>query len=403
VRATQPGSPSTWQFASAAALVGAALGIVLFTAPYLPYPFLFLFLIAVMVAGWFGGIGPGLFAVLLSTIAVDYFFMRPTRALSIYAEDLPYFIAFVISALLAGWLSSARRTAEASLRQARDELEGRVASRTAELSQSNAALRAEIADRKLTEDALRTTQTELAHATRVMTMGELVASIAHEINQPLTGVITNAEACLRWLEGESANLDEARAAARRIVRDGDRAGGVIRQLRSLLKKANPLLVELDVDSVIEDVITVVQSEIRIQSIALRFEPAGDLPPVTADRVQLQQVILNLMLNGIEAMGTVEESRRTLWVRTRLFDPDLIRVSISDGGVGIAPGDLERIFDAFVTTKADGLGMGLSISRSIVEAHGGHLWAESQPGGGATFLFTLPVARAQAPRRDPVGD
>src|SRR5262249_10597472 len=160
---------------------------------------------------------------------------------------------------------------------------------------------------------------------------------AHEINQPLTGVITNAQACLRWLDGDSANLDETRAAVHRIVRDGERAGGVIRQLRALLKKADPVLVELDVDSAIEDVITVVRGESRAQSVALRFVPSAGLPAAMADRVLLQQVILNLLLNGIEAMGDVEPSRRVLAVRTS-HAADEIRVAVSDAGAGVAPGD-----------------------------------------------------------------
>ena len=371
-------------------MVGAALATVLVTAPRMPYPFLFLFLGAVMAAGWFGGLGPGLFAVLLSTLAVDYFFMPPSRAFAIHAEDLPYFGAFVISALLAGWLSSTRRDAEASLRRARDDLETRVAGRTGELEQINQALRAEMAERRLAEEALRSTQAELAHAARVMTVGELVASIAHEINQPLTGVVTNAEACLRWLDGETASLDEARAAVRRIVRDGNRAGRVISQVRAMLKKTDPQTTPLDVHRVIEDAIGVLRTELRNARVSLHFEPADPLPRAMADRVQLEQVILNLLLNAIEAMRDTPEERRALWIRTGA-GADEIRLAVEDAGSGVAPGDRDRIFDAFVTTKADGLGMGLSISRSIVEAHGGRLWVESEPGCGARFQFTLPVA------------
>jgi len=382
----------TLQYVRAALLVGAALSMVLLIQPYLRYPLSYPFLAAVVAAGWLGGIGPGLFAVLLSTLALDYFVLPPTRAFSILAEDIPYFCAFVISALLAGWLSSARRSVEASLRLARDELEDRVAERTAELQQTNAALRAEMVDRKRAQDVLRTTQAELAHVTRVMTIGELVASVAHEINQPLTGVVTNAEACLRWLDAEPANLDEARDTVRRIVRDGNRAGAVIARVRALLKKADPQMAEIDVHGAIEDVITVVQSEVRSQTVSLRFEPASDLPLIMADRVQLEQVILNLMLNGIEAMSATDGLQRVLRIRTQPWESDEILVAIEDAGIGIAPRDLDQIFDAFFTTKVGGLGMGLSISRSIVEAHGGRLWAVSEPGRGAVFQFTLPVSR-----------
>jgi len=384
-------SSSAGRYVSATLLVGAAHALVLLLDPYLPYPFLLPFFGSVMVSGWFGGMGPGLFAVLLSTLVVDYYFIPPLHSFSISVHNVPYFAAFVISALLAGWLSSARRSAEASLRMARDELEGRVEERTLELQQANESLRAEISDRQRAEEALRTTQTELAHVARAMTMGEIVASIAHEMNQPLVGVLTNGEACFRWLDSEPANLDEAREAARRIVRDGNRARAVMAQVRALLKKTDPRKTQLDLHRVIEDVISVVQSEVRRHGVSLRFEPAPSLPPVMADRIQLQQVLLNLILNGIEAMSTTDERRRVLRIRTHDYEAEEILVAVDDAGVGVAPRDMDQIFAAFFTTKADGLGMGLSISRSIVEAHGGRLWAISDLGLGATFQFTLPIA------------
>jgi C4-dicarboxylate-specific signal transduction histidine kinase len=379
------------RFLFAAGLVGAALGGVLLTSPYMPFPFLILFIPAVVLASWFEGITPGLFAVLLSTVAVDYFFIPPERAFSVNAEDLPYLVAFIISALLAAWTSSTHRTAEVSL-QIRGELELRVAERTAELERANAALRAEMAERKLAEATLRTTQSHLAHATRVSTMGELLASIAHEINQPLMALIANAGACVRWLEAKPPDLGEAIAASRRIASDGERASGVIRNLRALMKKADAQTAALDLESVIDDVITVVQSEVRHQSVMLRLEPAADLPPVLADRVQLQQVILNLVMNAVEAMSEIDEAERLLCIHTQRTGPDQICVSISDTGVGVESGDRERIFEAFFTTKVGGLGMGLAIGRTIVEALGGRLWVERNAARGTTFRFTLPIAR-----------
>jgi len=398
-REIQPRLSHLRHYALAVLLVLLAHALVLALDRYLPYPFLLPFFGAVMVAGWLGGLGPGLFAVLLSTLVVDYYFIPPLHTFSISVHHLPYFAAFVISALLAGWLSSARRSAEEALRLARDKLEDRVIERTSELQRTNDALRAEISDRKRAEDALRTTQAELAHVTRAMTMGEIVASIAHEINQPLVGVLTNGDACLRWLDGEAVNLDEARDAARRIVRDGNRAREVMAQVRALLKKTDPRKALLDIHRVIEDVLSVVQDEVRRHEISLRFEPAANLPPVMADRVQLQQVLLNLILNGIEAMSSASEQPRILRIRTHDYEAGEVLIAVDDSGVGVSARDMDHIFTAFFTTKGDGLGMGLSISRSIVEAHGGRLWAISDPGHGATFQFTLPVTFPERPRED----
>jgi signal transduction histidine kinase len=219
-------------------------------------------------------------------------------------------------------------------------------------------------------------------------LGELTASIAHEISQPLAAVVTNADASLRWLSGDSPDLAEAREAIRRISRDGRRAGDVISRMRSLFKKAGASKDRLDLNEAIEEVITLTETEARRNKVALRTELAADLPPIMGDRVQLQQVVVNLILNAIEAMATVKDRERDLVIRTQLGEGDEIRVAVRDSGIGVDPLSAERIFDAFHTTKPGGLGMGLSISRSIVESHGGHLWAASNDGPGATFQFTL---------------
>ena len=239
------------------------------------------------------------------------------------------------------------------------------------------------------EVSLRETQTELAHVSRVTTMGELAASIAHEVNQPLAGIATNANAGLRWLAGELPNLDEAREAIRRIIRDGNRASDVILRMRALFKKARTATEWLDINEAIEEVVILTQSEVQRNKVALRMELAADLPSVMGDRVQLQQVVVNLILNAIEAMSTVENRQRDLVVRTQRGEgDDEICVALQDSGIGLDPKNVERIFDAFHTTKPGGLGMGLSISRSIIERHGGRLWAVSNDGPGATFRFTL---------------
>jgi len=219
-------------------------------------------------------------------------------------------------------------------------------------------------------------------------MGELAASIAHEVNQPLSGIVTNANASLRWLAGDSPNLVEAREAIRRIIRDGNRSSDVVSRVRALLKKARPATERLDINEAIKEIVILTLSEVGKNKVALRTELAADLHPVMGDRVQLQQVVMNLILNGLEAMSTVEDRERELVIRTQSGEGDEVLVAVRDSGIGFDPVSAKRMFDAFHTTKPGGLGMGLSISRSIVESHGGRLWATSNDGPGATFQFTL---------------
>ena len=255
----------------------------------------------------------------------------------------------------------------------------------------------DISERKRVEEelhqkevSLREAQIELAHVSRVTTMGELAASIAHEVNQPLAGIVTNGNASLRWLAGGSPNLNEAREAIRRIIRDGSRAGDVVSRMRAIFKKTCAVKERLDINQAIEEVAILTQGEVRKNKVVLRMELAAYLPSITGDRVQLQQVVLNLILNGVEAMSTVRDRERELVISTECGEgEDEVHVAVQDSGIGLDPKNVERIFDAFHTTKPDGLGMGLSISRSIVERHGGRLWAVSNVGPGATFRFTLP--------------
>jgi predicted ATPase/signal transduction histidine kinase len=254
----------------------------------------------------------------------------------------------------------------------------------------------EITERKRAEEelreseaSLREAQTELAHITRVTTMGELAASIAHEVNQPLAGIVTNGNASLRWLAGPSPNLDEAREAIQRIIRDGSRAGQVVARIRALSQKTRAAKEFVDINEAIEEIVVLTGGELRRNQVVLQMDLAADLPLVVGDRVQLQQVVMNLILNGVEAMRNVAEHERNLLIRTeRGGESDEIRVALRDSGIGIDPKAQEQIFDAFYTTKPGGLGMGLAISRSIVENHGGHLWAAANEGPGATFHFTL---------------
>jgi len=250
------------------------------------------------------------------------------------------------------------------------------------------ALREQLTERKRADEALREAQVELAHVTRVTTIGGLAAAIAHEINQPLAAVITNGSACLRWLAGTTPNLDEARQAVGRIIRDGNRASDVIAKIRALLRKTGTEKERLDMNDVIREVVALAQSEIRRNGVALRAQLEGNIPPVLGDRVQLQQVVLNLIMNGIEAMSAVGDRPRELIISTQSGEIDQVHVTVQDSGIGLDPKSMERIFDAFYTTKSEGMGMGLAISRSIVENHDGRLWAVPNDGPGATFQFTL---------------
>ena len=244
------------------------------------------------------------------------------------------------------------------------------------------------AERSRAEHALREAQGELAHVGRVMIMGELTASIAHEINQPLAAVVANANACFRWLANSIPNLDEARDAISRIVRDGNRASDVIRRIRALVQKGDTEKTLLDINEVIQEVVSLTHSEIQKSGVVLKMNLAASLPRVSGDRIQLQQVILNLVMNGIEAMNTVTDRPREMMIRSAAHESDKVLVAVQDSGVGIDSQNLDKIFDSFYTTKSQGMGMGLAISRSIVENHGGRLWAVPNDGPGATFQFTL---------------
>jgi signal transduction histidine kinase len=333
-----------------------------------PYPFLFLFFGAVMVSAWVGGTAAGLFAVLISTMVVDYFFVPPFYSFSISATAEAYFGAFVVCALVASWISSSKKKSEEALKQARNQLEIRVSERTAELMK---------------------TQADLAHLSQVMSMGELAASIAHEISQPLTAVVTHGHACLEWLSSSPPNLEKARQTAGRIIQDGTQAGAVVSRIRALFKKESPAKDWLDVNEVIHELTLFLREEGARRHVSIQTDLASGLPKIKADRIQLQQVILNLVMNGMEAMAETTGQPKELVIRSRQ-ENTTIAVRIEDCGIGLDAETAEKIFDPFFTTKPEGTGMGLSISRSIIESHEGHLSAQLRPSGGAIFQFTLPL-------------
>ena len=268
------------------------------------------------------------------------------------------------------------------------------------------------AERELSqkEVSLREAQSNLAHVSRLTTMGELAASIVHEVNQPIAGIVTNANAALRWLAGEVPNLNEIGETIRRILRDGKRAGEIVGRIRALAKKAPPQKDWLDLNQAIGEVIAIARNELQRHRVSLQTQLADDLPLIMGDRIQLQQVVLNLLVNAIEAMSGANEGPRELWVSSQKVteipeeanegkfasesSPGAARthvlIAVRDSGAGLDPSALNRLFDAFYTTKPQGLGMGLLISRSIVEAHGGRLWAKANAPRGAVFQFTLPI-------------
>ena len=309
-----------------------------------------LYLIVIVLVSLKGNLTPAAFVSIIAYFCLDFFFTSPLFHLAMNQPlDIVAPIAFLTTAIVITRLITQVRASEETLRKA---------------------------------------QAELAHISRVMTMGELAASIAHEINQPLAAIANNGSACLRWLAGDSPNLEEARKTAQHIIRDGQRAGEVIARIRSLLRKTEAKKTRLDINQTIQEIITLTRNEATRKSVTLRLELAPDLPPVWGDRVQLQQVMLNLVMNGIESMAAKTGPPPELLIYSKRYETDQILVAVQDFGVGLGSQNIEEIFNAFFTTKAQGLGMGLAISRSIVEDHGGRLWVTPNEGAGATFQFTL---------------
>jgi C4-dicarboxylate-specific signal transduction histidine kinase len=245
-------------------------------------------------------------------------------------------------------------------------------------------------EQRRTEEALQRTRSELARVVRITTIGELTASIAHEVNQPLAAIVANADACVAWLGLQNPNLVEARAAAERTILGATRASEVISRIRSLINKAAPDRVQVQLNEIIKESIALAESQTSRNEVSVELDLAPNLPGLLGDRIQLQQVILNLMLNGIESMSGITTRPRRLMIRSVTQDEDEITVSIEDNGNGVSAENIPRLFEPFFTTRSQGIGMGLAISRSIIEAHGGRLWAESTVNQGSIFQFTLPM-------------
>ena len=259
----------------------------------------------------------------------------------------------------------------------------------------------DVTESKLAADALNSARAELTHVERVMTLGALTASIAHEVNQPLSGIIINATTCLSMLAADPPNLDGARATVQRTLHDGNRASEVIQRLRAMFARKHPANESVDLNEAAREVLALSSNELQVCRVILRTDFEADLPPVSADRIQIQQVILNLILNAADAMKAVDDRPRNLLIVTAREDANGVRLSVCDSGAGIDPQHLDKLFDAFFTTKPQGMGVGLSISRSIIESHNGRLWATANDGPGATFSLSIPcIPNWDASRTDP---
>ena len=356
-----------WRYALAIALVTGSLSLSLALEASFGNPFWLLFPVAVIAANWFGGRGPGWLAVGLSVVLVQYYFIPPLRSLAIRREDIPFILTFVSLTVLANCAVTWKR----------------------QIEDSNEMLVHQMAEQRRTEDALQVARAELARVARITTVGELAASIAHEVNQPLAAIVANADACAAWLELQTPNLVEARAAAERTAQGATRASEVVNRIRALITKTPTERSYIQLNELVEEMVAVAAGQASSKAITVVVELAPGLPLVRADRLQLQQVVLSLILNGIEAMSGIHGRPRQLVIKTQMQAPGIVCVSIQDSGIGVNAGRMPWLFEPFFTTPSQGIGMGLSISRSIIEAHAGSLWAESTPDRGSVFHFTLP--------------
>jgi C4-dicarboxylate-specific signal transduction histidine kinase len=382
--------------------VATAFGVALLAQSVFAAGFWFIFLVGVIVSARLGK-GPGWLAIFLSTAAVKYLFTSSSYILPRTADDILFVSNFLASAVAVSWAVFQVSGPEAPGRVPSD-VDRQIRNRTAALEKANVALllevdtykhiQAELAERTRAEletqmAEMTRTQAHVTHVSRIMSMDELNAAIAHEVNQPLTAVITSARACERWLGGEPPNVATARASLERIIRDGNRASQIISRIRSLFKKNPPQKEPLDVNELILEMIALQHSEGTVDGVAIQTALAADLPILYADRVQLQQVVLNLMRNAIDAMAEIADRPKQLYINSCKERAGRVSVSFTDSGVGLSPDHAHKIFNAFFTTKANGLGMGLAISRSIIESHGGRIRAKPRP-QGTTFEFTLPI-------------
>jgi C4-dicarboxylate-specific signal transduction histidine kinase len=442
-----------FRYGVALLFIAAALALSLLVQPFLPHGFLILFLCAVMLAGWFGRIASGILTVVVSMAAVDYFFIAPYGAFVGQLDELSYFLSFLLSAVVGSWLASARRSAQAlqsghldkSFGQSSDAIV--LADRQDQIRRVNRSFMLgfdqtayeisdslstdlsspeplqteapwirqqpangehvhletvrlrndgiaydlslrDISESGLASEKLQKAHAELARLSRITMMRELTATIAHEINQPIGAMVTNGYAAKRWLAKQPPNMQEAEEALDCIVRDGHRVAEVVKKIRSLLTKGSTPMVLVDVNEIIREVLVLTSHEFKRHGITVVTEFGTHLPSVVGDRVQLQQVMFNLVMNSLDAMTPIPGRPRELHIRSSDAN-DYLLTQVLDCGCGL-PNTMDSIFDPFFTTKDDAIGMGLTISRSIIESHRGRLWAENRSPHGAILSFTLPI-------------
>ena len=332
-----------------------------------------LFLCSIIIVAWYADLGPALLTTALSVLSFGYFYLLPLGSLLLASRDLPRIILFGIAGVIIASVSAAQRRTATSLRRTRDELQDAL-------------------------NDLKTVNERLVIENRVATLGEMSASIAHEVNQPLAAIVTQGEANLRWLSKPLPEMEQVHVGLKQMISNARRASNVVNRIRALSQKNMSERALLDVNEVINEVIKLVDREIGNHEVSLRVELAAALPLVLGDRVQLQQVIINIVINGIQAVANVDNRARSLLIRSIRDQADHVVVSVQDSGIGIDTENVNRLFEPFYTTKSQGTGMGLSICRSIIEAHGGRIWASSNSGAGATFYFALPSHRE--PTHDP---
>ena len=372
-------------YALALLLVGLALAATLaLQTVFVGRPPMFPFFAAVAAAAWFGGRGPGYLASTLALPLGLYFYAASRPDHGLHIRDLLLFLFFGSCAFVGGALNARRQVAEDGLRKAHDALQ----IKAAELQHSNEALIAEMAERRRTQESLEHTRNELAKVSRLTTMAEMAASIAHEINQPLTAVVTNADTCVRWLA--KPDIDEAREAAQRVVRDAEHAAQVVARVRAMVRHALAERTPVSLPTCLDEVLSLLQPVLAKQAVVLRQDIAPDLPIIPGDRIQLQQVFFNLITNALESLSQVTDRVCEIMISAQRTAENTIKIVLRDNGEGFAEDVLPRLFDSFITTKPHGMGMGLAICRGIVEAHGGTLVASPADPSGAQFTITLPT-------------